>query len=494
MWTIQNRQGNNFPFRVGFFIFRGISATYGYGFPSGEGRKHRRTVYQGDVISMKIRKKKIDTDVLRILDRLRQNGCEAYVVGGAVRDLVMGNEPKDFDIVTDAGIDRIASLFEHTVQVGESFGVSLVVINGRPYEVAQFREDGEYRDGRRPVSIRSATAERDVRRRDFTINALLYDSDTEEVIDYVSGIDDIRAGIIRTIGDPAVRFAEDRLRMLRAIRFAAGFGFAIEPAVMEAIRHSAPAITDISSERIGRELGAIFSGNHPDRALDLLDSSGLLGVVLPEVAAMKGVEQPPRYHPEGDVYVHTRGMLGHFGGGSVTLGLGILLHDVGKPRTQIFADRIRFTGHEVVGEDIAGSILKRLRFPGDTIKRVRFLVRQHSKFMNAPDMRPAVFRRFVSQDGFDELMELFRLDCLASHGNLDIYELVRERIAAKIPSGPAMPSPLLNGVDLKALGYRPGPIFSTILSWVYDEQLEGRVSTKEEAIRAVRAEFPMAAE
>ncbi|MFC1512296.1 CCA tRNA nucleotidyltransferase [Candidatus Latescibacterota bacterium] len=443
---------------------------------------------------MKIKREKIDADVQRILDRLHQNGFEAFVVGGAIRDLVMGNEPKDFDVVTDAGIDRIASLFEHTIPVGSRFGMSLVVLNGRTFEVAQFRQDGIYRDGRRPAYIRPATAEQDVKRRDFTINALIYDGDTEEVVDHVSGLDDIRQGIIRTIGDPDVRFAEDRLRMLRAIRFAARFGFTIEPATMEAIKRSASTITDMSPERIGQELGAMFSGSHPDRALDLLDTSRLLATVLPEVAAMKGVAQPPQFHPEGDVYVHTREMLRQFGSGSVTLGFGILLHDVGKPLTQTFSDRIRFNGHDIIGMNVADSILKRLRFPNDSIDRVRFLVGQHSKCMNAPQMRPAVLRRFILQDGFDELLELYRLDCLASHGNLDTYEFLRERMAEETFSGAGMPTPLLNGDDLITLGYQPGPLFSTILAWVYDEQLEGRVSTKDEATRAVRAEFPEAAE
>ncbi len=432
----------------------------------------------------------IQTNARLILDRLKQNGFTAYIVGGAVRDMVMGREPKDYDIVTNADTGQVAALFERTVPVGAQFGVTLVVLDGKPYEVARFRTDGAYEDGRHPVCVTPATVEEDVQRRDFTINALLYDCDQEEVIDYVGGLEDIRGGIIRTIGDPGLRFAEDRLRMLRAVRFAARLGFAIEPETIESIREAAGAVIEVSPERIGQELVLMVSGIYPDRALELLDESGLLAVVLPEAAALKGVKQPPQFHPEGDVFIHTKEMLRLFGGGSVTLGFGILLHDIGKPSTQTFEDRIRFSGHDILGARIACSILRRLRLSNDIIERVVFLVDRHMDFMNVPRMRRSVLRRFICQDGFDELLELHRLDSLASHGDLDIYHFLKKTLAEQPAEGPELPPQLINGDDLIALGYTPGPLFKTMLSWAYDEQLEERLTTREQAIAAVRAEFP----
>jgi poly(A) polymerase len=432
----------------------------------------------------------ISADARSIVGRLTENGFTAYVVGGAVRDLVMGIEPKDYDIVTNAGIDQVAGLFERTVPVGARFGISLVVLHGKAYEVARFRTDGAYVDGRRPVSVTPATAEDDVRRRDFTINALLYDCARGEVIDSVGGLGDIRNRIVRTIGDPAVRFAEDRLRMLRAVRFAARLGFDIEPATLAAVRDHAPSVLEVSPERIGQELTAMFSGPNPDRSLDLLDQTGLLAVVLPEIAALKDVAQPPEFHPEGDVFIHTRKMLRLFGGGSVTLAFGILFHDVGKASTQTFEDRIRFSRHDTVGARIACDVLKRLRFSNEIVERVAFLVDRHMDFANVTRMRKSVLCRFISQDGFDELLELHRLDSLSSHGDLGIYDFIRKFKTEEPKAGPELPPPLLNGDDLIALGYTPGPLFKTMLSWVYDEQLEGRVATWEEAVSAVRKEFP----
>ena len=443
---------------------------------------------------MNISCRNIGPDARLIVDRLHQNGFSAYVVGGAVRDLAMGKEPEDFDIATDAGPEQVSALFERTIPVGAQFGVTLVILGGRSYEVARFRTDGMYEDGRRPVRVSPSTAEEDVKRRDFTVNALLYDCETEEVIDYVGGLRDIENRIIRTIGDPKERFAEDRLRMLRAVRFAARLEFSIEPAAMDAVREAAGTITEVSPERIGQELAKMFSGAHPDRALELLDGSGLLGVVLPEVAALKGVEQPPEFHPEGDVFAHTREMLRLWGGGSVTLGFGILLHDIGKPATQTFEDRIRFSRHDTVGARMACVILKRLRFSNDIRERIAFLVDRHMDFMNVPHMRRSVLRRFMSQEGFDELLELHRLDVLASHEDLDVYDFVRKAMAEETAVSPALPPPLVNGDDLIALGYKPGPLFKTMLSWAYDEQLEGKLTTREEAIAAVRAEFPEAGE
>jgi tRNA nucleotidyltransferase/poly(A) polymerase len=440
-----------------------------------------------------IKRSCIDSGALEIIDCLRGHGFEAFIVGGAVRDLVMGRTPKDWDIVTNAPVERVSTLFPRTVPVGAAFGVTLVIVDGQPYEVAQYRTEGPYEDGRRPSHVNPASAAEDVLRRDFTINALLYDTVTESVIDHTGGLADINGRLISTIGNPETRFAEDRLRMLRAVRFAARLGFSIDPPVMDAIRANASAISIVSPERIGQELAAMFSGEHPESALDLLDRSGLLNVVLPEIPALKGVEQPPEFHPEGDVYTHTREMLRLWGGGTVTLGFGILFHDAGKPSTITIEDRIRFNRHEQAGAEIAEAALKRLRFSQETISRVVSLVAEHMRFVNVRHMRRATIRRFITQEGFDELLELYRLDCLASNGILDTYRFICDTMreeSATAGQNAGLPAPLLSGRDLIDLGYTPGQLFGIMLDWVYDEQLEGRLVSREDAIAAVRAKYP----
>ncbi len=431
-------------------------------------------------------------DAYKIVRHLRQAGYKAYYVGGAVRDMVMGRAPKDIDIATDASPEQVAGLFERTYPVGAKFGVTLVKMGERTYEVARFRSDGVYEDGRRPAVVTFTDEIEDVRRRDFTMNALLYDPEEKRVIDHVGGVDDINNKIVRAIGIPSQRFGEDRLRILRCIRFAAGLEFTIEPKTFSALKAAAPSVGEVSAERIGEELAKMFSGAHPDRALTLLDETGLLEVLLPEIAAMRGVEQPLEFHPEGDVYTHTLIMLGMYGGGSSTLAWGILLHDVGKPVTATHTARIRFNRHDIVGADIAGKVLGRLRYPNNMITRVQMLVKNHLRFIHVPEMKKTTLRRFLALDGFDELLELYRLDCLASHGNLEVYDLVKNEaaaIAAQTDSL-ALPKPLLDGNDLIKLNYTPGPVFSEIINRVIDAEIEGSISTKEEAIALVLDEFP----
>jgi len=443
-------------------------------------------------MSINMKSDKLKKNAFEIVHHLRKAGFRAFIVGGAVRDMVMGIEPKDYDIVTDASTEEVSNLFERNHPVGSKFGVSIVVIGSNSYEVAQFRTDGVYEDGRRPSSVEPAGEVEDIKRRDFTINALIYDPESDQIIDHVSGINDIREGIISTIGNPFIRFAEDRLRMLRAVRFAARFDFKIEHETMKAIKHDAGEIKVVSPERIGKELSMMFTGNNPDKALSLLDETGFLEVILPEVEALKGVEQPQKFHPEGDVFTHTCLMLEMFGGGSVTLAFGIILHDIAKSVTFSKSDRIRFDCHDKLGVEIAGEILKRLRFSNEIVSRVQALVKNHMRFINVPHMKRSTLRRFMTLDGFDEMLELFRLDCLASHGDLDIYNFLKREIERekKDEDTLKLPEPLISGNDLISLGYRQGALFGTIINRVLDAQIEGILLSKEEAIGFVLKEFP----
>lgn len=429
-------------------------------------------------------------EAFQVVSRLREAGFRAFIAGGAVRDMVMGVEPEDYDIATDATPDDVARLFDRVRPVGAAFGVSLVMTERNTFEVAMFRTEGAYADGRRPDSVERADEREDVRRRDFTINALLYDPTEDRVIDHTGGITDIRAGIIRAVGDPGTRMIEDRLRMLRAVRFAARLGFGIEPATMAAIREGAAHVTAVSRERIGDELSKMFTGKNPERALSLLDESGLLAAVLPEIAAMKGVAQPPEYHPEGDVFEHTRRMLSLFGGGTRTMAFAVLLHDVGKPAAFSYTDRVRFNGHDEIGARMAEEILRRLRFDGDTVARVRELVRKHMRFLNVPQMRESTLRRFMALPEFPELLELHRLDCIASTGNLDTCHFLMTRIENAAPEETrTLPPPLIGGDELIAMGMTPGPEFGRILREVHDAQLEGAISTRDAAVAWVRSRY-----
>jgi poly(A) polymerase len=423
-----------------------------------------------------------------IVAELRSRGHVAWFVGGCVRDLLLGHAPKDYDVATDARPDEVMLLWPGSEQVGAKFGVVLVNRGGATVEVVTFRSEQAYRDGRHPGEVRFETDPRkDVQRRDFTINAIMLDPFSGEAIDYVGGRTDLAAGIIRAIGDPAARFEEDHLRMLRAVRFAARFGFTIEPATMAAIQRRHADIARISAERIREELTRILTEGGARRGFELLDETGLLVDVLPEVAAMKGVAQPPEFHPEGDVWTHTLLMLDALDHPSVTLAWGVLLHDVGKPPTFRVAERIRFDGHVELGVIMAERILTRLRYSTEEIGQVLALVANHMRFSHVQEMRESKLKRFLRMPRFEEHLALHRLDCLSSHGDLTNYRFALERFESAEPEQ-LRPARLLTGHDLIAAGYRPGPEFSKLLDMVEDAQLEGAIRTREEALELVRSQ------
>jgi len=430
-----------------------------------------------------------------ICDTLSRHGHQALLVGGCVRDLLLNREPADYDVNTDATPERVLQLFPDGISVGAQFGVVLVLRDAAKVEVATFRSDVGYSDGRHPDRvIYSKTPQEDVARRDFTINGLLMRHNTGDVLDYVGGQDDLHAGLIRAIGDPALRFAEDKLRMLRAIRFAAHFGYAIEPATFTAIQQRAPEIHVVSPERIREELTKLLTEGAARRGFELLDESGLLLQLLPDISAMKGVPQPPEFHPEGDVWIHTRLMLeGLPAGASPTLAWGVLLHDVGKPPTfrpaSDTGDRIRFDGHAEVGVKMATEICHRLRFSNDDTQQILALVANHMKFKDVGQMRKSTIKRFVRLPAFSEHLELHRLDCLASHGRLEAYQALTNFLA-ETPPEQIRPPRLLTGVDLQDMGYVPGPHFQRMLTALEDAQLEGQVQTRDQAILFMKKNYP----
>lgn len=422
----------------------------------------------------------------RVIATLRSSGFQALLVGGCVRDLLLKASPKDWDVATDATPAQILPLFPAANLVGAKFGVVLIREQDAVVEVATFRSDGAYQDGRRPDTVHfEPTPLADALRRDFTVNALFLDTDSGEVIDLVNGRLDLESGIIRAIGFPDERFCEDHLRLLRAVRFAARLGFRIEPATWQAITHLAPEVLTVAPERMRDELTRILTEGGARRGFELLDSSGLLRLLLPEVAAMHGVEQPPEYHPEGDVWVHTLLLLEKLDKPTPTLAWAALLHDVGKPPTFRVAERIRFDGHAEVGREIAHNILSRLRFPGDQADQIERLVANHMKFKDVTAMRESTLKRFVRQPAFDEHLELHRLDTLSSNGYTEAYNFVTRRLT-ELTHDELRPVPLLNGHDLIAMGYQPGPQFARILAAVEDAQLDGAILSKEDAIRFVR--------
>ncbi len=424
---------------------------------------------------------------LRVCEILRRNGYQALLVGGCVRDLVLGREPADYDVATDATPDRVFALFPESIGVGAQFGVILVFEGEHKVEVATFRSDVGYSDGRHPDRVVYArTPEEDVRRRDFTINGLLMRPDTGEVLDFVGGQADLRAGVIRAIGEPERRFAEDKLRMMRAVRFAARFAYTIEPATFRAIQRHASEIIQVSNERIREECTKLLTEGAARRGFELLDESGLLEAVLPEVVRTKGVEQPPQFHPEGDVWIHTRLMLEQLSAGcSPTLAWGALLHDVGKPPTftpvSDSQERIRFDGHVEVGRRMAEQICQRLHFSGDDTSQIVALVANHLRFKDVREMRLSTLKRFVRLPRFEEHLELHRLDCLSSHRNLDAYEFVL-RFLKETPPSKVQPPRLVTGDDLRDLGLPPGPRYTQILRAVEDAQLEGRLANRGDAL------------
>ena len=424
-----------------------------------------------------------------VVGKLKSSGHQAYFVGGCVRDILLGEQPKDYDIATDARPDQITALFPDSGLVGAHFGVVLVRKLGAQVEVATFRIDHAYVDGRHPAGVDFETDPRqDVLRRDFTINALLLDPDRDEVLDFVGGRDDLRDHIVRAIGDPEARFREDHLRILRAVRFAARLDYRLDHATVDAIRRFGRLIQTVSAERVRDELVRILTEGRARRGFELLDETGLLSEILPEVAAMKGVAQPPEFHPEGDVWTHTLMLLEHLRNPSPTLALGALLHDVGKPPTFRFANRIRFDGHVEKGMEMATGILTRLRFSNDEIRQVVALVANHMRFKDAPQMKVSTLKRFLRLENFPEHLELHRLDCISSHGHLENYQLVQQKME-ELPQDQLTPQPLITGDDLIAAGYRPGPAFARILATVEDAQLESKIISREDAMRLVHAQF-----
>jgi poly(A) polymerase len=430
----------------------------------------------------------------RICRTLRESGYQAYLVGGCVRDLVLGREPADYDVATDATPDQVQRLFPRSLTVGAQFGVVVVTEDSVHVEVATFRSDVGYSDGRHPDRVEySKRPQDDVLRRDFTINALLMDPATNQVLDFVGGREDLRAGIIRAIGDAQQRFQEDHLRMMRAVRFAARFHYAIDGATFAAIKALAPHMRQVSAERIRDELTKMLTEGAARRAFELLHDSGLLAPVLPEVAHMKGVEQPPQFHPEGDVWTHTLLMIERLkAGASPTLAWGVLLHDVGKPPTFHApsgpGDRIRFDEHVEVGTQMAVEICQRLRFSNEDTDQIRSLVANHLRFKDVLQMKPSTLKRFVRLNRFQEHLELHRLDCMASHGHLENYEFMKEFLA-NTPPEVVRPARLLTGHDLRNLGFRPGPSFKEILDAVEEAQLNGKISSREEAVSFVEDSF-----
>lgn len=440
------------------------------------------------------------TEALAVAARLRGAGYEALLCGGAVRDRLLGRPVSDYDVATSATPEQGTVLFPEAVTVGAQFGVLVVPRPAGDVEVATFRDDGLYVDGRRPEGIKFSDPPRDAQRRDFTVNGLFEDPETGAIHDYVGGRPDLTRRMLRAIGDAEARFREDHLRILRAVRFAVQLDFAIEPATWRAVCDLAPLVRDVSAERIRDELVKIVRYGR-GRGLRLLRDAGLLQHVLPEIDVMQGVPQPALYHPEGDVFVHTGLVLDNLAlpdgmdpgaEDARVLYMAALLHDIAKPPTKTVDPngRIRFNGHDVLGVDMAAEFLERLRFPKRLIERVGALIRAHIQIAFTPQMRTAKLRRFLAQEDIELHLVLHAADCDASHGASDVLQFLRDKLEA-FANEPVVPPPLLTGKDLMALGYAAGPAMGKMLRWVQDEQLEGRVEDRDAAVRRVREEFPM---
>lgn len=428
-----------------------------------------------------------------VAGRLREAGFTAYFAGGCVRDALLGQEPHDYDIATSARPEEVQRLFPKSQAVGAHFGVIIAQHGGAPFEIATFRTDGQYVDGRRPESVVFSSPEGDAMRRDFTVNGLFQDPETDRIIDFVGGQEDLKNRVLRAIGDPAQRFQEDHLRLMRAVRFATVLGWEIEPATWAAVKSGAHHLARVSIERIREEFIRIMLHPNRVRGLDLLDASGLLPHILPEMEALKDCSQPPEFHPEGDVWVHTRLMLSLLPAQvSVPLVLSVLLHDIAKPATRTVdkADgRIRFNGHDKLGAVMTEAILRRLKFSNDTIDDTVEAVANHMKMQHVQDMRVSKLKRFLASPTILDQLELHRVDCLGCHGMLDNYHFLNGKLE-EFSHEPVIPGRLLDGHDLQALGYPPGPLLGRILTAVQDLQLEGALKTREEAVRWVGQEFP----
>ncbi|MBX7206855.1 MAG: CCA tRNA nucleotidyltransferase [Verrucomicrobiaceae bacterium] len=433
------------------------------------------------------------TAAVDVIKKLAEAGHQALLAGGCVRDHLLGKAAKDYDVATSARPEEVVRIFRGAKTVGAHFGVVIVRQADETIEVATFRRDGVYSDGRRPDSVAFTTAEEDAQRRDFTVNGLFYDPLKDEVIDFVGGRDDLRRKVIRAIGDPRRRFAEDHLRLLRAVRFATVLDFEIEPTTWSAMRELAPCIASVSAERVRDEF--IKTLEHPRRVagFDLLVGSGLMGVILPEIMALQGCEQPPQFHPEGDVFVHTRLMLGLLpADASLPLILAVLFHDIAKPPTFTVDEtgRIRFNGHDKLGAEMTGDILRRLKFPNHVVAPVVEAVANHMAFINVPKMRTARLKRFMARPGFEDEMELHRADCLGSAGDLSTYEFVRRK-QHEFASEPLIPPRLLTGADLIQLGWKAGPALGSVLTAIQNLQLEGALHTREDALRWIEVNAPV---
>jgi poly(A) polymerase len=427
---------------------------------------------------------------LSTASRLREAGEAVFLAGGCVRDRLLGLPVHDYDLATSAPPARLLELFPHALEAGAHFGVVLVREDGAEVQIATFRSDHAYRDGRHPEAVTFETDPRqDVLRRDFTVNGLLEDPFSGEVIDYAGGLADLRARRIRAIGAPARRFGEDRLRLLRAVRFAARLNFEIEPETWAALSAMAPSVESVPAERVRDEISRILTGGNARRGFELLESSGLLSVILPEVAAMKGVPQPPQFHPEGDVWIHTLLLLENLPPTPpLMLALAALLHDVGKPRVITFSGRIRFNGHAEAGARMSRGILSRLRYPGELTGAVVSLVEHHMRFLDLPRMGAAARKRFFRLPHFGARLELHRIDLIGGHRPPASYEEAR-RLYEAMPVEALRPPPLITGDDLIALGYIPGPAFRRMLHAVEEEQLEGTLGTREQALRFIAERF-----
>jgi poly(A) polymerase len=431
-----------------------------------------------------------------VVSELRNAGHKAYCVGGCARDTLLKIAPKEYDITTSATPEEVSKIFPHTVPIGVTFGVILVIIGQYKFEVATFRKDQSYSDGRHPDSVTYSTLEQeDVLRRDFTINGMLYDPIEEEVIDHVGGIDDLENKIIRTIGDPYERFNEDKLRMMRAVRFNSRYNFELDLNTFKAIEKLAPEITQVSSERIRDEIIKIITQKNPGYGLKMLSECGLLKYVLSDVEIMNGVEQPPQFHPEGDVFIHTCLVLDKLfqnedGVVSPELAMGALLHDVGKPPTFSVSDRIRFNGHDKLGAEMSKKICRDLKLSNKQIEIIYSLIKEHLKFKDVSKMKKSTLKRFIGMPHFEEHMALHLADCQASHGLTDAYDFIMETFS-EFEKEEIKPAPLLSGKELIEMGYKPGPLFSEILNFVEEAQLEGEIEDVEDARKIVSQEYPL---
>ena len=429
-----------------------------------------------------------------LVKKLRDNGYRAFLVGGCVRDALLSQEPEEYDITTSASPQEVQNLFPRNVPIGESFGVILVILDDMQFEVATFRQESSYKDGRHPSKVKYSSSEiDDVERRDFTINGMLFDPLENRLYDHVGGERDLSEGIIRTIGDPYERFGEDKLRMIRAVRFASRLSFSIEDNTFRAITELSKYINEVSNERIRDEVLKIITQKNPGNGVALLNEAGLLKQILPEVADMIGVEQPPQFHPEGDVFTHTCIVLDklyEITGGcySPELAMGALLHDIGKPPTFERSDRIRFNGHDKIGAIMAKGICKNLRFSKKQTERITSLIKEHLKFKDAMKMKQSTLKKFLSLPFFEEHLEMHLADCLGSHGIREVYDFLKDKLE-NMEQVELKPDPLINGNDLIDMGYKPGPLFSEILNRVEEQQLEGVIKDRDEALSFIRDNF-----